>query len=247
MVNYNGSMVDFKCMVISELSVFFPSYNEEKNVKKTVLDAKKVLEKFAEKWEIIIVDDGSKDKTGEIADSLSKKYKNIQVVHHKPNRGYGGALKSGFNAAKYSWVAFTDADGQFDFAEITKFIQKQNETGADLILGIRKQRSDSTMRKLFTFVWSRLIPKILFGMKVTDYSCGFKLIKKRVYEEVLPLVGEEKVTQIEMLVKAQRKGFQFAEVGVSHYPRVFGHNTGADLKVVTKSISDLFKLWLQLR
>lgn len=233
--------------VIKELSVFFPAYNEDKNVKKTVSDAKKVLEKIAKKWEIIIVNDGSMDKTGEIADTLAEKDKRIRVIHHSPNRGYGGALKSGYESAKFTWVAFTDIDRQFDFSEIRKLIKKQKETGADLVLGIRTNRADPFIRKLYTFVWSKLLPRILLGLRVTDYSCGFKLIRKKVYDAVQPLIGEEKVTQIEMLTKAQRFGFKFAEVGVNHYPRKFGHQTGADLKVVLRSLRDILKLWWQLR
>jgi len=229
---------------IDELSVFFPAYNEEENIEKTVLDAKKVLEKVASKWEIIIVNDGSKDKTGEISNKLAKKYLNISIIHHSPNQGYGGALKSGFKNAKYKWVAFADSDGQFKFSEITKFIAKKHE--ADLILGIRKKRADSFLRKMFTWGWA-MLPRIILGMKVTDYSCGFKMIKKKVYRSILPLVGEEKVTQIEMLVKAQRKGFKFAEVYVNHYPRAAGEQTGADIKVVLKSIIDLVKLSKKLK
>lgn len=233
--------------LIKELSVFFPTYNEEKNIEKVVGDAKKVLENIAGVWEIIIVEDGSRDKTPEVADRIAKTDPRIRVVHHKPNRGYGGALKTGYSEAKYEWVAFADSDDQFDFSEITKFIEKQKETGADLILGIRINRADPFVRKLFTFVWSKVLPRVLLGLKVTDYSCGFKLIKKSVYNAVLPLVGEEKVTQIEMLTKAQRAGFKFAEVKVNHYPRKFGQQTGADIKVILRSIRDLLKLWQQLR
>jgi glycosyltransferase involved in cell wall biosynthesis len=233
--------------IIKELSVFFPTYNEEKNIGKVVRDAKKVLEKIADKWEIIIVEDGSKDNTPQVADKIAKTDRRIKVIHHKPNRGYGGALKTGFSKAKYEWVAFSDSDGQFDFSEIKKFVKKQKEESADLVLGIRKERADPFMRKVFTFVWSKMLPRILLGLRVTDYSCGFKLIRKKVYKKVQPLVGEEKVTQIEMLTKAQRAGFKFAEVKVNHYPRKHGQQTGADIKVITKSIHDLLKLCYQLR
>ena len=228
--------------IIKELSVFFPTYNEEENIENTVEKAKGILEKVAEKWEIIIVDDGSSDKTPQVADSLAVADKRIRVIH-QPNSGYGGALKTGFANAKYEWVAFTDSDGQFNFGEITKFIAKKDE--ADLILGFRKNRADSFMRKFFTFGWSSLA-KILLGLSAKDYSCGFKMIKKEVYQKVLPLVGEEKVTQIELLVKAKRMGFAFTEVGVNHYPRAGGKQTGANLKVVFKSILDLFNLWFAL-
>ena len=233
--------------IIDELSVFFPAYNEEKNVRKTVLDAKKVLQKIAGKWEIIIIDDGSRDKTGKISDQLAESDRNISVVHHNPNRGYGGALKSGFESAKYKWVAFADIDRQFDFSEIKLFIENQRQNKSDLVLGIRKERADPFIRKLFTLVWSKILPRVMLGLKVTDYSCGFKLIKREVYKKVQPLVGEEKVTQIEMLTKAQRLGFKFSEVKVNHYPRKFGHQTGADLKVITKSMRDLLVLWWKLR
>jgi glycosyltransferase involved in cell wall biosynthesis len=229
---------------VDALSVFFPAFNEEGNIESTVLKAKKVLVKVAQKWEIIIVDDGSTDKTAEIADKLAKSDSRISVVHHKPNRGYGGALKTGFKKAKYEWVAFSDSDGQFDFGEISKFLAFKDQ--ADLVLGYRLKRADPFSRKLFTFGWKTLA-RILLGLKAKDYSCGFKLIKKEVFEEVQPLVGEEKVTQIEFLVKARKKGFRFAEVGVHHYPRLKGKQTGAKLSVVIKSVLDLFKLWQKLR
>lgn len=230
---------EVKMAKIHEISVFFPAYNEEKNIRKTVLEAKAVLEKIAGKWEIIIVNDGSKDKTGEISGELAKRDGRIRIITHSPNRGYGGALKTGFANSKYNWIAFADSDGQFDFSEISKFIEKVKD--ADLILGYRLVRADSFLRKLFTWGWA-FLAKSLLGLTATDYSCGFKLIKKDVYNKVQPLVGEEKVTQIEILVKAKRMGFRFAEVGVHHYPRKFGNPTGADIKVVAKSIIDLFKL-----
>ena len=230
--------------LISELSVFFPAFNEETNIKSTVLKAKKTLVAVADSWEIIIVDDGSSDGTGQVADILSRQDKKIKVVHHKPNRGYGGALKSGFEKAKYDWVAFTDSDGQFDFGEIEKFIAKKDE--ADLILGYRINRADSLARKVFTFGWSAFA-RILLGLKVKDYSCGFKMIKKNAYNKLLPLVGEEKVTQIELIVKASRLGLKIVEVGVNHYPRTSGKQTGASLKVVAKSIADIIRLRRKLR
>jgi len=229
---------------LSELSVFFPAYNEEKNIKETVLRAAKILPKIASKYEIIIVDDGSTDKTGEIAERLAKEKEFVKVVHHRPNRGYGAALKSGFSESRYSWVAFSDADGQFDFSEIEKFLPLTRK--ADLILGYRIQRADSPTRRFGTFVWF-FLTRILLGLNVRDYSCGFKLIKKRVFEEVQPLTAEEKVTQIELLVKARRLGFKFAEVGVSHHPRKFGQQTGANIKVVARSFLDLFRLWQKIK
>lgn len=228
---------------IDELSVFFPAYNEEKNIKLTVLDAKKVLEKIALKWEILVINDGSTDKTAEVARDLGKKDKRIRLVNHKENKGYGGALKTGFEKSRYEWVAFTDSDGQFDFSEIEKFISKRDE--ADFILGYRLKRADSALRKVLTWGWN-LFPKIILGMRARDYSCGFKMLKRKVFEDMKPLVGEEKVTQIEMIVKAQRKGYKIVEVGVNHYPRKRGKATGANIFVVMKSMRDLLKLWKEI-
>jgi len=217
---------------IKTLSVFFPAYNEEVNIEKTVRKAKKILLQVADKWEILIINDGSTDKTGQVAAKLRREDKRIDVINH------------GFSNARYPWVAFTDSDGQFNFSEIKKFLPLMKNS--DLILGYRLNRADSFLRKIYTFVWGK-IPVVLWRLRVRDYSCGFKLIKKKVFDAVQPLVGEEKVTQIEMLVKAKRKGFKFAEIGVRHYPRKYGAQTGANVKVVVKSITDLFKLWKKLR
>lgn len=230
---------------IQALSVFFPAYNEEANIENTVKKAREVLLRITDKWEILVVNDGSVDRTEEIAKRLNRQDSRIRVVTHPKNKGYGATLKTGFSNAKYPWVAFTDADGQFDFPEIKKFIDIQEETGADLVLGYRIKRADPFVRRSGAFLWF-LIPRVLWGLKVRDYSCGFKLMRKKVFEDVQPLVGEEKVTQIEMLVKAKRLGFKFAEIGVHHYPRRFGKQTGADIKVVAKSFIDLFKLWKKL-
>lgn len=229
---------------VNEISVFLPAYNEEGNIEGVVRKVKRILLKVAKRWEIIVVDDGSKDKTSQKVKDLSKDDKRIRLIRHKENRGYGGALKTGFKNSRYEWVAFMDSDGQFDFSEIEKFIKKKDK--ADLILGYRLKRADSLARKVFTFGWS-LIAKILLGLDARDYSCGFKMIKKKVFDSVQPLVGEEKVTQIELLVKAKKKGFRKVEIGVHHYPRKKGRQTGANLKVVLRSIADLFKLWWKLK
>lgn len=220
-------------MTIKSLSVFFPAYNEAGNIENTVKNAVKVLGKKSLEYELMVVDDGSKDETAEIVEKLSKFNSRIRVVSHSKNLGYGSALKTGFKEAKYDWVAFTDSDGQFDFAEIGKLLEKTDE--AEVILGYRLNRADPIQRKIFTFGWSTLA-NILLQLHVKDYSCGFKLIKRQVFEKAQPLVGEEKVTQIELLVKARRLGYKFAEVGVHHYPRKFGTPTGAKIAVVIRSI-----------
>ncbi len=232
---------------ISELSVFFPTYNEEKNIANTVDKAAAILKKIAAKWEIIIVNDGSKDKTAEVAAVLRKKYApNLRVITHNPNRGYGGALQSGLYGAKYNWISFTDSDGQFDFSEITKLIDKQQQTGADIVAGYYLKRQVPQMVIFTSKIWE-LIVFILFGLKIRDIDCAFKLISKKVIETIPKLESERGAfITSELLIKAKKAGFKITQLGVHHYARTEGQATGRQLKVILKSFSDLFKLWFKL-
>ncbi len=235
-----------KKYLIEELSVFFPCYNEEKNIKLTVDKAVKVLEKTAKKWEIIIVDDGSKDKTGEVALKIQKKYPNIKIVTHHPNRGYGAAFKSGLYNAKYQWIAFTDSDGQFDFSEIKNFISIQKKSKADIVIGYYIDRKVSKAVIISSKIWE-LIVFILFGLKVKDIDCGFKFINKKVVETIPKLEAERGAfISSEFLIKAKKAGFKIVEIGVHHYPRTEGQATGRQFKVILKSFSDLFRLWFKI-
>lgn len=230
-------------MDLKNLSVFMPAYNEEDSIASTVENAVKVLKTLKIDWELLIINDGSKDKTADVVKDLEKKYPGVKLVNHEKNLGYGHALKTGFKEAKYPWVAFVDSDGQFDFEEIKKLLAETDE--ADVILGYRLNRADPFQRRIFTWGW-KMLAMIMLGLNVRDYSCGFKLIKKKVIEDISPIESEEKVTQIEMLIKAKKKGYKFAEVGVHHYPRTAGVPTGAKMSVVLKSFNDMVKLWQKL-
>jgi len=227
------------------LSLFFPAYNEEGNIKNTVEKAIPVLKNVASKYELLIVDDGSKDKTGEIADKLAEEYSFIQVIHHCSNQGYGEALKSGFYNSKYQWIVFIDSDGQFDFSEVTKLIEKSGE--ADIVAGYRINRQDPLMRKIFGFGWT-LLARLLLGIKVRDVDCAFKLVKKKVIDTIPKLQSTRGgMISPELLGRAKKAGFKIVEVGVHHYPRKEGKQTGANLKVIFKSFMDLGKLWWQIK
>lgn len=231
---------------IEKLSVFLPAYNEEASIEKTVKNVTDSLKKNLPVWELIVVDDGSKDKTGEIVDRLADKDKRISAIHHHPNRGYGAALKSGLYACQYPWIAFIDSDGQFDFSEITRFLDTQEKTNADLVIGYYLRRQVSLLRKLNTFAWQVLV-RLLFGLSVRDIDCGFKLISKEVIDKIEPLQSERGAfISSEFLIKAKKKGFKIIEIGVSHYPRERGEGTGANLDVIIQSFVDLFKLWYKL-
>jgi glycosyltransferase involved in cell wall biosynthesis len=228
---------------IAQLSVFFPAYNEEANIKNTVVKARAILEKVAGEWEIIVIDDGSRDNTGEIVRKIISKDKRISLITHTPNRGYGAALKSGFYNAKYPWIAFTDADGQFDFAEIVKLIEKQKETNADLVIGYYLKRQVPFYRILGSKLLWEMAVFLLFGLKVKDIDCGFKLINKKVIDKIPRLEAERgPFISSELLINAKQAGFKIEEIGVHHYPRVAGKSTGASLKVIFSGLSDLIKL-----
>ena len=228
---------------LSSLSVFFPAYNEEANVENMVRLSQRILPEVAEKWEIIPVNDGSKDKTGEIIDQLAKEDPNVRPVHHEKNQGYGGAVISGYNASRYDYVFFTDGDLQFDLREITLLIDKIDE--GDLILGYRKNRRDPTMRKLNAFMWGSLV-KFLFGFQVRDVDCAFKMMKRRVIDKVHLSAGGAMVST-ELLARSNKAGFRFVEVGVTHYPRVAGTQTGANFKVILRAFKELFKLYNKIK
>ncbi len=228
-----------------ELSVFFPCINEEGNVEKIVRKAQRFLEELKLKYEIIIVDDGSKDKTGEIADNLAKNDSHIRVIHHPKNLGYGEALKSGFYNAKYDTIVYTDGDGQFDFAEVTKFLEKIEDN--DLIIGYRIKRRDPFFRILFKEGW-KLSLLLFFRLTLRDVDCGFKMIRKAVLEKIPHLEsGRGAMINAEVAIKAKKFGFKIAEVGVNHYPRVSGKPTGASLNVIIKSYLDLVRMWWGLK
>lgn len=231
---------------IDQLSVFFPTYNEESNIEDTVLKAKKVLQKVAKEWEILIINDGSKDNTEQVAKELEKKDLNIKLINHKVNRGYGGALKTGLQKSKYPWISFTDSDGQFDFAEIVNFIDTQEETKADMVIGYYKKRQVSKAKILTSKMWEYVV-YFLFGLKVKDIDCGFKFFRKEVVDEVMPLESERGAfISSEFLIKAKKKGYKIVEIPVTHYPRTQGTGTGRNLNVIVQSFIDLFKLRLKL-
>lgn len=228
---------------VSSLSIFFPCYNEEANVEKMIRLSQRILPELAEKWEIIPVNDGSKDQTGPIIDRLASEDPHVRPVHHEKNKGYGGAVISGYKAAQYDLVFFTDGDLQFDLRELTLLIDKLDE--GDLILGYRKNRRDPWHRKLNAYLWGSLV-KLLFGFKVRDVDCAFKMFKRKVVDKVELTAGGAMVST-ELLARANKAGFKFVEVGVTHYPRVAGTQTGANLSVILRAFRELFKLYARIK
>lgn len=223
------------------LSIFFPAYNEEENIEEVANSALKVLDGLADRYEVLIIDDGSVDGTGEIADRLARIHPGIvRVIHHPQNLGYGGALKSGFYNSKFAWIFFTDSDGQFNIKELKKFLEARED--ADLVIGYRIKRADPLIRVINTELY-RLLIRVLFGLTVRDIDCAFKLIRRDVIEKIPKFRSEGALISAELLIQAKRYGFKIKEVGVSHYPRLYGKQTGANLSVILKMFKELFVLW----
>lgn len=228
----------------SSLSVFFPAFNEEENIRSTVEKAIKVIKNLnIKEWEIIIVDDGSKDGTGEIADKLSKEHKQVRVIHQE-NGGYGSALKTGFSNSKFEWIVYTDSDGQFDFGEVVRFFEKAKD--ADVVLGYRIKRSDPFIRIMLAWGW-RLSVLVFLGLRLRDVDCGFKLLNRKVWRKISPLDSQRgAMVNAEIAIRAKKSGFKILQVGVNHYPRILGKPTGASIRVIINSYLDLIKLRFKL-
>ena len=230
---------------VPEISIFFPFWEEEDNIEKVVKSASNIAENIADKWEIIMVDDGSKDRTLEIAKALEKEDDRLRVIHHDINRGYGAALHSGFDAARYDLVVFTDGDGQFDFAEVEKFIDKINDS--DIVIGFRKKRNDKNIgKRLLLMNLLKVWDLMLFRFYFRDIDCGFKMFRKDAVKKLVPLRSEGAMITTEILAKAKKKKLKIAEVGVTHYPRLNGHQSGANFPVIIRAILESFVLWYDL-
>ncbi|MCL6638064.1 MAG: glycosyltransferase family 2 protein [Firmicutes bacterium] len=220
------------------ITIFFPCFNEELNVERVALDALTVARRIADDFEIIIVNDGSRDRTGEIADRLARENPEIRVIHHERNKGYGAALQSGFKNATKELVFYTDGDGQFKIEEITKLLPLIEKY--DIVSGCRINRRDPFIRKVNAFLWGLLV-NFLFKFKVSDVDSAFKLYRREIFDQIT-LESQGALIDTEILAKARAKGYTITEVGVSHYPRQAGEQTGAKLSVILKAFKELFKL-----
>ncbi len=231
---------------LSSLSVFFPLWNEEKNIRSVVEKTIPIVKQVAKEWEILLIDDGSTDKTLEIARDIAKSHRNIRVITHSPNRGYGAALKSGFEHAKYEYVVFTDGDGQFNFAQIKDFIAAL--PGHDMVIGYRKKRRDQKIIiRLLLMYMLKVWDFLLFHFYVRDIDCGFKLFRKKAVQSISPLRSEGAMITTEILAKAKVRKLKIAQVGVDHYPRKYGEQSGANLQVVLRALFESLILWWDIR
>ncbi|HEX3264588.1 MAG TPA: glycosyltransferase family 2 protein [Candidatus Limnocylindrales bacterium] len=229
---------------LPELSYFFPAHNEAANLRGLVAEALETLPALAERFEIVIVDDGSRDETPAIADELAAAHPEVRAIHHPTNLGYGAALRSGFAAAAYDGLAFTDGDRQFKVADLERLIERFVAGDADAVVGFRIKRADPLVRTLYARAY-RLANRIFFGLKVRDVDCACKLFRRVALEGVNVESGGA-FFSAELLIKLSAKGRRIAEVGVPHYPRTAGSPTGAKPSVVFRAVKDFWLLRLRL-
>jgi glycosyltransferase involved in cell wall biosynthesis len=224
--------------VIDSLSLFFPCYNEKETIRPLTEKCLAVAGQICNDYEIILVDDGSRDGTGELADQLAKENPAVRVIHHPQNRGYGAALQSGFRAACKDYVFYTDGDGQFDVGELPRLLPLIAQY--DIVSAYRINRQEGMLRKWNAFCWSSLV-NFLFDLHLKDIDCAFKLYKRCIFDTI-EMVSTGALIDTEILARAKRKGYTVTQIGVHHYPRMAGKATGASLKVILNAFRELFKL-----
>ena len=201
------------------------------------------LPKIFGDFEIVIVNDGSKDNTGEIADRLARKHDIVRVIHHPTNFGYGGSVKEGYYAAKKELVCLFPGDGQFDIRELRKLLPLMDRV--DIAATYRIDRCDPFHRKVNQFIYNKAI-WLLFGIPFRDIDCGFKLMKTKIFKVIeLETVGA--LIDAEFYFKSKRKGFSYEEIGVTHLPRDFGVSTGAKFYVVFHAVFEILRFWWKIR
>ncbi|MBN1295914.1 glycosyltransferase family 2 protein [bacterium] len=224
------------------LSVFFPAHNEIESLPGIVKAAGDICRELVGDFEIIIVDDGSTDGTSELADRLESSEPGVRVVHHGMNRGYGGALRSGFLSAKKDLIFYTDADAQFDMAEL-RDVLPMIET-ADVVTCYRTGRCDPWHRSLNTWLFEKTV-SLVFGLKIRDPDCAYKIYRREVIEQ-MELTSDGAMIDVEMLLQAQRAGYRIVQRGVRHYPRKSGMPSGANIRVILKAFREMIRLWRRL-
>ncbi len=225
------------------MSAFFPAYNDEGSIAEMVNRTLALLPRFADDFEVIVVNDGSRDHTAAILDDLAKRHSRVRIIHHPRNRGYGGALRTGFAAATKDLVFYTDGDGQYDVNELEKLVPLMTKD-VDVVNGFKIKRSDSKRRVLLGGVY-KLLARMLFHLPIRDVDCDFRLMRRQAIQGI-DLVSTSGVVCTEMVYKLHRAGCRFTETPVNHFPRLHGQSQFFTLRRVGKTAWDFFALWMKL-
>lgn len=224
------------------ISAFFPVYNDAGTIELMVRKLKEVLPKFTDDYEIIIIDDASPDNSGEIADKLAESDPRIKVIHHESNRGYGGALKSGFKNSTKDLIFYTDGDAQYDVYELEKLMPHIKEFS--VVNGYKTNRADGLHRKIIGTIYNQGM-KLAFNLKVKDVDCDFRLIKKEVFDKI-SLESDTGMICVEMMKKIGDANFPIKDIPVTHYDRIYGKSQFLKAGRVLKTFKGLINLWLNL-
>ena len=232
-------------MPLQELSLFFPCHNEAENLEALVADALAALPALATTYEVILVDDGSRDDTAGVAERLVQRHGGVvRLVRHDVNRGYGGALRSGFAAARYSHLAYTDGDRQFRVADLARLVVRAQETRSPVVIGYRLKRADPPLRLVYATLY-RVANRVWFGLRVRDVDCAAKLFRRDVLQNI-SVHSNGAFFSAELLIRLRLAGVNALEVGVPHYPRTAGSPTGARLSVIARAVRDFWSLRIGL-
>jgi len=226
-----------------EISAVMPAFNEEANLEQSVGRMTAALATQARTFEVIVVDDGSRDGTAAVLERLKPIHPSLRVVRHPVNRGYGAALRSGFAAARYPWIFLEDADNQFDPADVAALLARAAD--ADIVAGYRKQRRDPLARRLNAWAFFTLVT-ILFGRLARDVNCAFKLMRRDLLER-MDLHSEGALINTEVFVLARQLHARVVEVPIHHYARTSGRQTGANLRVIVRAFSELLAFKAEMR
>jgi glycosyltransferase involved in cell wall biosynthesis len=225
------------------LSVFFPAYNDSGTIASMVIRAVQTAAELTPDYEVIVVNDGSADGTAAICDEIARTYPNVRVVHHPRNRGYGGALQTGFRTATKELVFYTDGDAQYDPAELTE-LWRRLTPDADLVNGYKISRSDPLHRIVIGRLYHHVV-SLLFGLRMRDVDCDFRLMRRSIFERI-SLEKTSGVICLEMMKKIHDAGFRIVEVPVHHYHRAFGKSQFFNFPRIAKTGVDVMRLWLAL-
>lgn len=225
------------------LSIFFPAYNDAGTIASLAIVAHMTARELTEDYEVIVVEDGSPDHTGELLDEMAKSFPWLKVVHHEKNKGYGGALRTGFQTASKDLVFYTDGDAQYDPREL-KSLWQAFSPEVDFVNGFKLGRSDPFHRVVIGRVYHHFV-KTLFGLKVRDVDCDFRLMKRSVFDKVV-LERSSGVICVELMKKVQDHGFRIAQVGVRHFHRSYGKSQFFNFPRVARTLLDLINLWFEL-
>jgi len=226
------------------ISVVLPAHNEAENIRTTVENCVLYLEQNVSDYEVIVVNDGSTDDTQKIVEELQSTNSKVVLVNHPVNMGYGSALRSGFDKASSEYIFFMDSDGQFDINDLDRLIPIVS--AKDVVIGYREDRADSFPRLLNAWLYGLYI-YLTFGLKVRDMDCAFKVFPTKAYQDIRPIKSGGALFSAEFLIKLRRKGFKLREVPVRHFPRQFGTQSGANIKVILRMFKESWKLRNELR